>query len=182
MKILTSLAAALLFTGPAFAQAPATAPAPTQTTATYGDWTLRCVNPPGGAPAVRTCEVVQTLGVRAANQQAVQPIAQVALGSVAKGSPLRLTVAVPTAISFAKPPQIKAGETVLLTLAWRRCMPGGCFADVVLAAEQIRLLRARTDAMQLVFQDAANQDQTLVLSPKGLPQSLDALAREDAAR
>jgi invasion protein IalB len=180
-------AVALLLAGPALAQAPAAPPAaspagPTQTTATYGDWTLRCVTPPTPAGATRTCEVVQTLSIRAPNQQAAQPIAQVALGSVAKGSPLQLTVAVPAAISFARQPQIKAGDTVLLNLAWRRCLPSGCFADVVLTAEQIRTLRARTANMQLAFQDAANQDQSLNVSPKGLAQSLDALGKEDAGR
>lgn len=171
--------------GPAFAQAPAAAPAPagpTQTTATYGDWTLRCVSPPAGAGGARTCEVVQTLSIRPQPQAAAQPVAQVALGSVAKGQPLQLTVVLPVAVSIARTPQLKAGETVLLTLVWRRCLPAGCFADVVPTAEQLRTLRARTANLQLAFQDAANQDQALTVLPKGLTASLDALAKEDAGR
>jgi invasion protein IalB len=154
------------------------AAAPVQTTATYGDWTLRCVRLGEAANSPRGCEVVQSLALR--GQQ--QPFAQVALGIAAKGEPLRFSIVVPLSVSFALAPQLKEGDTSLLGLAWRRCAPTGCFADGQLSADMLQKLRARTEPFQLGYRDAADQDVTLAISPRGLVQSLDALAKEDAQR
>jgi invasion protein IalB len=162
-------------TAPPAAAAPAT---PMQTTATYGDWTLRCVRQGEAANSPRSCEVVQSLSVR--GQQ--QPIAQVAVGSPAKGDPLRLTVVVPAAISFTPAPHLKEGETSMLALEWRRCLQTGCFADAPPPADLLQKLRARTEPVQIAFRDAANQDVALPISPRGLGPALDALAKEDAQR
>jgi invasion protein IalB len=46
--------AALLLAGGALAQAPAQAPTPQRTTASYEDWTVRCEA--RGTPPVKACE------------------------------------------------------------------------------------------------------------------------------
>jgi invasion protein IalB len=192
----TALGAAVLTlstTGAAFAQAPATPPlpvtktaapaplagTPVQTTATYGDWVLRCAHTGEGASGPQTCEVVQTLVLQ--GQQ--QPIAQVAIGSVDKTSGLRPTVVAPTAISFSKAAYVvgAAGTANLFDLTWRRCLPSGCFADIVLTADALKMLRARSEPANLVFRDAGERDITLPFSMRGLAQSLDALAKETVA-
>jgi invasion protein IalB len=196
----TALGAALLAlstTGAAFAETPTTTPAspalpvtnaatpapvagtPVQTTATYGDWVLRCAHTGEGGTGPQTCEVVQTLVLQ--GQQ--QPIAQVAIGSIDKTSGLRLTVVVPTAISFSKAAYIvgAAGTANLFDLAWRRCLPSGCFADIVLTADALKMIRARSDPANLVFRDAGERDITLPFSMRGLSQSLDALGKETVA-
>jgi invasion protein IalB len=154
------------------------AAAPAQTTATYGDWTLRCVRLGEAANSPRNCEVVQSLAMR--GQQ--QPFAHVAVGGAGKGEPPRFTIVVPLSVSFALAPQLKEGDTSLLALVWRRCAPTGCFADGQLSADLLQKLRARTEPFQLGYRDAADQDVVLAISPRGLAQSLDALAKEESQR
>jgi invasion protein IalB len=192
----TALGAALLTlstTSAAFAQAPASPPLPVtkmaatapldgrplQTTATYGDWVLRCAHTGEVTTGPQTCEVVQTLVLQ--GQQ--QPIAQVAIGSIDKTSGLRLTVVVPTAISFSKAAYISgaAGTANLFDLTWRRCLPSGCFADIVLTADALKMMRARVEPANLVFRDAGERDITLPFSMRGLSQSLDAMGKETVA-
>jgi invasion protein IalB len=152
---------------------------PAQTTATYGDWVMRCAHTGEGGTGPQTCEVVQTLVLQ--GQQ--QPIAQVAIGSVDKNSPLHLTVVVPTAISLSKAPYIAGapGTSFLFDLTWRRCLPSGCFADIQLNAESLKMLRARSEPANLIFRDAGERDVTLPFSMRGFPQSLDALQKETSA-
>jgi invasion protein IalB len=163
--------------GPPAAPPPATAPVagdPAQTTATYGDWVLRCVRTGDGATATRVCEVVQTMVLQ--GQQ--QPVAQVAVGY--DKADLRLTLLVPPAVSFSKVPTVSAqgGAAPKVDLAWRRCLPNGCFADVVVNADLLKTLRSRTDPLQIAFKDANERDATLPFSLRGLSASLDALAKE----
>jgi len=154
---------------------------PIQTTATYGDWVMRCAHTGDGGTGPQTCEIVQTLVL----QGQTQPVAQVAIGSIDKSSALRLTVVVPTAISFSRQASI-AGATAtgtpsLFDLTWRRCLPSGCFADTSLNAEALKMLRARTEPADLIFRDAGERDVTLPFSMRGFPQSLDALLKETSA-
>jgi len=149
---------------------------PTQTTATYGDWLMRCVHAGNGGTGPQTCEIVQTL----VRQGQTQPVAEIAIGSIAKSAGLLFTVAVPTIISLGKEARVvgATGTPSLFDLTWRRCLPGGCFADTPLNAEAVKMLRARTDPANLIFQDASDQDVTLPFSMRGFPQALDALLKE----
>jgi len=175
--------AGLLAAGGAAAQPPpAAAPAtpaavsadPAQTTATYGDWVLRCVRPGNGATGPRVCEVVQTMVV----QGQTQPVAQIAIGN--DKADLRLTLLVPPAVSFSKVPTVSAqgGAAPRFELVWRRCLPHGCFADVAVNAALLKTLRSRTEPLQVAFKDAGERDATLPFSLRGLVPALDALARE----
>jgi invasion protein IalB len=161
---------------PAPAAAAPAAPAaatsdPAQTTATYGDWVLRCVRPENSP---RVCEVVQSMVVQ--GQQ--QPVAQVAVGY--DKADLRFTMLVPPAISLSRAPflGIPGATQPHYDLTWRRCLPNGCFADVQVGAEMQKLLRSRNDPMQIEFKDAGERDVKLPLSLRGLVAALDALAKE----
>ena len=177
--------AALLLVAPALAQTPpakppaalpvpAVPPDPAQTTASYGDWVLRCVRTGESGLGPRACELVQTMVLQ--GQQ--QPVAQVALGY--DKADLRLTLLVPPAISLSRGPLlgIAGATTPNFTMAWRRCLPNGCFADVQVGPELMKILRSRTEPMQLVFKDAGERDATLPFSLHGLLPALDALAKE----
>ncbi len=175
--------AGLLVAGSAVAQTPPSVPPaapaavsadPAQTTATYGDWVLRCVRSGDGGTGPRVCELVQTLVV----QGQTQPVAQIAIGN--DKADLRLTLLVPPAVSFSKVPTVsgQGGAAPHFDLAWRRCLPNGCFADTVVNADLLTTLRTRTEPLQVVFKDAGERDATLPFSLRGLPASLDALARE----
>jgi invasion protein IalB len=189
----STMGAVLLATttaGAALAQAPAAPPKqntpasvatePAQTTASYGDWVLRCVRTGDSATAPRTCEVAQTLVLQ--GQQ--QPVAQLAIGRLDKADALRLTVVLPPAVSLAKVPQVTTGDADPrpLNLVWRRCLPGGCFADVSLSEDVLKMLRARAEPVRLTFRDAGEHDITWPFSLRGISQALDALAKETSAR
>jgi invasion protein IalB len=153
------------------ASAPAAPTDPAQTTATYGDWVLRCVHPEKGP---HVCELVQSMVVQ--GQQ--QPVAQVAIGY--DKADLRFTLLVPPAISLSRGPTLGVpnATTPHFDLAWRRCVPNGCFADVQVGTEMQKTLRGRSEPMQLDFKDAAERDVNLPLSMRGLVAALDALAKE----
>src|SRR5690242_6565044 len=190
MKLRGSIVAlaVVLGVGHAAAQAPAKAPAaapaapgkataatpaapapsdPAQTTATYGDWVLRCVRPEKGP---HVCEVVQSMVVK--GQQ--QPVAQVAVGY--EKNDLRFTMLVPPAISLSRGPTLGVANASAphFDLAWRRCLPNGCFADVAVGSELLKLLRSRTEPIQIDFRDAAEREVKLPLSLRGLVPALDA--------
>jgi len=147
---------------------------PVLTTATYGDWILRCVRAGDGGTGPQTCEVVQSIVLP--NQQA--PIAQIAIGSVDKTSGLRLTIVVPVAVSLGKGPTITGtGSSVLFDLSWRRCLPSGCYADISLTPEAVKMLRARAEPATLTFRDSAESDVNLPFSMRGFAQALDAFPK-----
>ena len=75
-----------------------------------------------------------------------------------------------------------AGTANLFDLAWRRCLPGGCFADIVLTPEALKTMRARTEPANLLFRDVGERDITLPFSMRGLTQALDAMAKETVAK
>ncbi|KRD95869.1 hypothetical protein ASE63_12710 [Bosea sp. Root381] len=154
--------------------APAVPAGPSQTTASFGDWTLRCQRLVADKPE-RACEVAQTFQVQ--GQSA--PLAQFAIGRTGKGEPLRATAVVPANVSFPSNVQVAMeNDGALLDLSWRRCMPGGCIADVVVKDEQFKSWRAATERGRLGFTDATGRAINLPLSFNGLGQALDALSKE----
>jgi len=155
---------------------PAVSSEPTVTTASFGDWTLRCQRIVDAARAARVCEVAQVL--QAQGQQA--PLAQVALGRLANGEPVRITAVMPASVSFPSSVQIFMGEKDAkpVDLPWRRCLPTGCFADVVPGDDMLKQWRKATEQGRILFKDAAGRELALPLSSRGLDQALDALAKE----
>jgi invasion protein IalB len=162
---------------------------PAVTTATYGNWVLRCVQMPGHGAAdgkatgssSQTCEVVQTVQVQ--GQQ--QPIAQVALGRLPGESDLILTARLPVNISL--PGQVRLSgngktgteEKGAVLLAWRRCLAGACVASAKPDATTLALIRSGTEG-QIRFADANGTIQSIPLSWTGLDQAITALV--DKAR
>ena len=166
----------LCLVGPALAQ-PAPAPVnaePSSTSATYGDWVTRCARESADAKT-SVCETVQTLVAQ--GQSA--PLAQIAIGRLTPKLPVRLTIVLPVNVAFDKGPQMQIEEHAgsAVTLSWRRCMPGGCYADFEIKQETLALWRAATKPGQIVFRNAANQDIALPFSFRGLGQALDALPK-----
>jgi invasion protein IalB len=161
--------------------APATGPdqtavsmEPQNTSATYGDWVLRCSR---GADATlpRVCEVVQSFQIQ--GQQGL--FAQMAIGRVDTKSPLKVTVVMQPNVSF--PSDIKLGvddkDTQPIVLTWLRCLPGGCFADADLKDDQLKRWKDQSGNGVLNFKDGAGKEIPLPFSFRGLPQALDALAK-----
>ncbi len=164
---------------PAAAAPAAAAPAPVSadpqmTTATYGDWLLRCQRVGEGLSSIRSCEVVQTI-----QAEGQGPVAQIAIGRAQADAALRITVLLPHNLSFPSAPQILIDDkdTQGADLAWRRCLPAGCLADADAKDDITRRWRAQTGPGRLRFKDAAGRDAALPFSFRGLAQALDALAK-----
>ena len=149
---------------------------PAATTASFGDWVMRCQRTGEGDKAVRVCEAGQTIQV----QGQAAPIAQIGIGRVSAGEPMRITIVLPPNIALPSNVRVVADEKDEsgTELAWRRCLPGGCVADAKLEPETIKYWRGRTAAGKLSFKDATGRVLTIPFSFRGLAQSLDALAKE----
>ena len=147
---------------------------PQQTTATFGDWLLRCTVP---SPATKFCEVAQGVS----NQD--RPVAQIALGHPAKGKALQISILVPPSVSFSGPAVFattRDGDPAIMDLPWLRCLPAGCLAAAPVADDLLRRVRTLAEPASIVFLDATARRVSLPFSPKGLSQALDALAKTES--
>jgi invasion protein IalB len=148
LVLLVSSANAQTATKPAAAAPPAAAtppagaavaPSPSRTTASFGDWTLRCDRQADATPPKRSCELGLT--VQHSGDQSV--LAQVAVGRPAAGEPLRFTAVLPANISVGTAPRllVDAKDAGAVDLAWVRCLPGGCIATAGVSDDLLRKLK-----------------------------------------
>lgn len=160
----------------AAAEASSSVPAePGITTATYGEWVLRCQRL-SGDNAGRVCEVSQT--IQAQGQPA--PVAQIALGRLPGQDGLRMTVLLPAHVSFPSGVRVAEGKDAKsgVDLAWRRCLPSACVADGAATEAVLTSWRKTEEAGRIAFKDADGRDVAVSLSLRGLGPALDALAKE----
>ncbi|MGE7472504.1 invasion associated locus B family protein [Bosea sp. NPDC003192] len=183
---------ALLLAGTALAQTPAQRPAPQRsnqaqatpapapgavsqpdnTTASYGDWVLRCQT----SVAARVCEIVQTL-----EQQGQRgPIALVAIGRPVKDEPIKLVIQVPPNLSLGNNAgvRVSVADKDEATAIFQRCLPGGCFAEIALSDDAFKRWRGFGEAGQMRYLDAGKREVALPLSFRGFPAAAEALLRE----
>jgi invasion protein IalB len=146
---------------------------PQRTSATHGDWVLRCETRP--APASnRGCELLQSL-----QDQRGQPVAQFALGRIQRNDPMRLVALIPSNITVAAPMRLNLADgapPVPVTL--KACGPRGCVAETELTAAVLARMRARETRGRLEYRDALNGEVALPFSTRGFGQAMEALARE----
>ncbi|MBN8962460.1 MAG: invasion associated locus B family protein [Rhizobiales bacterium] len=148
--------------------------APERTTASFGDWVMRCESVTGILR--RVCEVAHMVVVPGQTT----PIAQVAIGRGAPNEDERLTIVVPPNITIGVTPQIVLAKASAapIELTWQRCLPGACLASAVVSNAAVGDLSAQTEPGRIVFKNAANQDAAIPVSFRGLSQALAALAKE----
>ena len=160
------------------AEVPPVSSVPQSTTAVFGDWALQCRHLDGTPANAVNCEVNQTLQV-----QGQGPIAQIAIGRppVAEGAAkegLRLVVVLPNNVTFGASVQMSVDDKDKpVDLAYRRCLPSGCYADAEIKDEYLGRWRAQSERGRLNFRDGGNRPVTLPFSFRGLSQAMDALAK-----
>lgn len=158
---------------PAEAAAPLAPPAgPDSTTETFGDWSIVCATPNGGAGA-RACEVNTAIVLR--GQTA--PFARLALVRPDKEKPARLIALVPVNVSVELPVKIGVGQgKIEIDLPFKSCVPAGCVAESEISKDQIHALRASPGkaAGQLSLVDASGKAAALQFSLRGLDMAIDA--------
>jgi invasion protein IalB len=158
---------------------------PVNTTATYGNWVLRCArlaseptatDSKDGRIQQDSCEVVQSVQV----QGQAQPVLQLAIGRLPGEKALTITAVLPVNVTIpgrvhvstdGKPDNDEKGG---LDLALKRCMPGGCLASAPLDGKVRTEMSAETQG-QLRFIDAGSRMIGVPLSWVGLAEALSAL-------
>jgi invasion protein IalB len=163
---------------PAQAPTKAVSADPASTTATFGDWVMRCRRLGTNAQVGNFCEVAQILAVQGQNA----PVAEIAVGRLDPNSAIRLTIALPPNILISVAPRADLGakDDEGITLTWRRCTPGRCLADVELNDAAINRWRSQSGPGRLQFTNAGGQALILPFSLLGFSQALDAYAKEGA--
>jgi invasion protein IalB len=149
---------------------------PQLTTASFGDWVERCQRLTGPGEVRKVCEVALTVTASGQNGQ-TSPLAEIAIGRVKKTDPLRLTLVLPVNVGFPSAPKLDLEGQDAIDLVWRQCVPAGCFADAAFGTDQQSALRDAKSA-KVESKAAGGQAFNFAVSLRGLPQALDALARE----
>ena len=153
---------------------PASGDVPQQTTATYGDWVVQCVEN-SSPPSEPVCDMAQVTQLQGKNL----PFSRVAIGRPEKGQPVKLIVQVPVNASFATQVHIQTDDADPGVIApFASCTPNGCFAEFDLREELLKKLRDATSVGKLSFADAGGHDVSVPVSFKGFAQAFDALAKK----
>ena len=163
-----ALAAASLALG-----ASAWAQTPQRTTATYGDWTVRC-EMTSEEPATRNCEMFQAIGVQ--GQSA--PVAQVAFAPGTEAGAFRLVVQTPLAVWLASDVRLTVGEEEIAVADYKRCFQQSCLAEVDVPEAVMTDLVGRSGEGAVAFQDGAQRDVSVPFSFDGFADAHAALTAE----
>lgn len=190
-QIALGLALAFGFASPAFAQAAQPAPAnsatgaqpagpagaePQATTATFGNWILRCQEVGGGKPKV--CEISQSIQLQ--NQSG--PAAQYGIAATDQKDEWILVAVLPPNVSFPSSVKFVAGSKadkseLTVELNWRRCLPGGCFAEARLSHSVLNKISQIAEPGQMNFQNAAGASVGTPIYFSGLSQAMQAFIK-----
>jgi invasion protein IalB len=158
---------------------PATAaPGPDRTTASFGDWVLRCDRRTDVPTPQRFCELQQTIQ----RPGEPGPQAQLAVGRILSTDPVRMTALLPINVSVSFSPKFvtegSSGQTI--ELPWVRCLPNGCFATGIMLDDSLRKLRSQKDAARLEYRDGADRNVVIAVSFRGFSDAWDAFLRESS--
>ena len=147
---------------------------PNLTTASYGDWVLRCERSRQPSRS-RVCDVAQTVPT----QDLQGALAQISIARQDGSGPLHIYGLLPANIALPGSATMRDEDgTLELELQWRRCLPSGCLSEAQPSEPVLDRWKKRTGSGQIVYKDAGGSDVTVPVSFRGLRQALDALAKE----
>ena len=118
---------------------------PSSTAATYGNWTVTCLQ----NADQKVCQMTTKLNLKGSDGQS-HPLIEVAIGQPPAGGDVRIVLQVPLDVALREPVVVSvdaAGEatpkpqTELLTASFFACVPSGCIADAVLEANTLKTLQ-----------------------------------------
>ena len=121
---------------------------PSSTAATYGNWTVTCVQNADR----KVCQMTTKLNLKGADGQ-LRPLLEVAIGQPPAGGDVRIVLQVPMDVALRQAVVVSvdakgAGEatpkpqTDLVTASYFACVPTGCIADAVLDAKTLKTLQS----------------------------------------
>ena len=170
MKIIATLTAAvaLVAASASYAAASETAPKPSQTTETFGAWTVRCI-----ANAEASCEAIQVINSQAGT------IAEIAI-ALPKGQDQAVIASrAPLGVMISEP--IRFGEkdsTESFEINYVTCVSQGCLAQARISADGLRQLAEKATG-SLTFREHSGRSFQISVPLNGLK---DALIRLSAGR
>jgi len=156
----------------------AAASVPDRTTASFGDWVLRCDRRSDVTPVQRFCELGQAIQ----RPGDAGPQAQVAIGRILPTDPIRVTALFPVNVAFQPAPQLVTDgrDSQTIEMAWLRCLPTGCFSSAVVSEESLKKFRTQKDAGRLEYRDGAGREVVLGFSFRGFGEAYEAFVRESS--
>lgn len=186
-------AATMVFTAPLVTAAESAKQAvvsnkPLETTATYGNWVLHCVQLPSSSNGKGdqaddvSCEIVQSAQIQGQSR----PVMQMAIGRLPGQKNFTVTTVIPVNVSIPGRVQIvidsEAKETEKkpdgFDLTLTRCLPSGCVA-VTKLDNKMRALMSAGIAGQLQFITANGQEIAIPLSWMGFTQAMTSLDKKE---
>lgn len=148
----------------------AVAQVPQRTTATYADWTVRCIMH-GDSKA---CEMVQTVQIKGRPE----PVSQIAIGHQTKDNPLKVVFEVPVDVWLPGGIELAtAKKQNNITANFDRCIPVGCFAETNINDAETKSLSDMKKNGKLEFKNARKQEIAIAVSFKGFGDAYDALLK-----
>lgn len=160
LKVFTGIAAAvsiLLFSFPQ-SFAAEDVDTPSQTTATFGDWTVQCRVLDD--KSTKLCEMLQA--VQAKENKGL--LAKVAVGRLPGKEAMRVVVQLPLAVHLGSPVELRVGDKVAVSAGYETCYPNFCIAGAVFSEDAAQMFK-KAEAMTIVFRDRSG-------TAKGVPVSL----------
>jgi invasion protein IalB len=143
------------------------------TTATYEDWTVRCVTS-AGSPPQKSCDMEQL----SYGQTKDRPFSRVAIVRRDKDKQVSLVIQVPVNVWIATGVRVEiGGKDIGAPTPFARCGPAGCFVEIGLSAEAQKQFRTATEPGRILYKDAAQQDVAVPLSLKGYGQAFEAFTK-----
>lgn len=135
--------------------------------AEYGDWQMSCDTPPGAS--FEQCAIIQNV---LAEDQPNVGLSVIVLRTADRESRL-LRVLAPLGVLLPNGLGLNVDGTDMGRVAFVRCLPNGCIAEVELDDEIIKVLSEGTSAIFVVFKTPEEG--------VGIPVSLDGFAEGFAA-
>jgi invasion protein IalB len=150
----------------------ARADGPDYTTATFGDWSVACIQPANGP---KTCELAHT--IVAEGQQ--NPVGQINISRANKIEPYKVIIQIPPNVWLAAGVRLVFDEkapAIPATLRW--CINTRCRADADLTDTSIKAMRRRTEPGSVQYKEATERDVSTPVSFRGFAQALDWMEKQ----
>lgn len=139
---------------------------PVQTTATFGDWTVRCRKVSKKNDTL--CEMIQV--VPAKNKKGA--IANLAVGRLPGDERIRLVIQLPIGVHLPSDVAMKIGDEAIAQAKFQSCYSSFCLARAELDVTALKRMKGAR-SMTVSFKDRAEQDASISVSLSGFTAAHD---------
>lgn len=134
----------------------------------FKDWRARCVS--NNKPAQTNCHIFQDL----LHKESGKRVLHIAIGSLAKKSPLAMIITLPLGISLPQGLTIRIDEKNPKHVPLQACFKDGCQAAFEMDPKWLKLLAAGKNA-EVIFYNINKQAISIPVSLKGITAAIKAL-------